>query len=226
MAVFLGWTYVLLPPACWAVLVRTRGVGTAVAVVLAGLAVVPVGLERGWFHSGAAAESEAGYPLATGLVVLVGTLAERRARGPRTPGGRGLPVTAAAVVTAVHALFGLVIALLYQLAVHEPYSPDRAEFSLPAGLAVERDSGADPNCALRYCVRELTIGSPEGLSGAEVGRRVRERLAADGWRPGPDGTLRRRHGWLLDKRVTVVRLDERERGAVVELIGPDRYSQP
>ncbi|MET9403523.1 hypothetical protein [Kitasatospora sp. NPDC002965] len=224
MATFLGWAYVLLPPACWAVLARTRTTGAAVGAVLAGLAAVPVGLEHGWFHSRATAESEAGYPLAAGLVVLAGALVERRRCGPRPSPEYSRPVAVATLATAAHSLIGLVIGLLYQLAVHEPYSPARAEFSLPAGLTVERDSGEDPRCALHFCVRELTLGSPEGLPGSEVGRRVRERLAADGWRPGPNDTLRRRHGWLLDKRVTVLRLDELDRGAVVELVGPDRFS--
>lgn len=130
MGAVLGWGYVLLPLACWAALARTRAVGAAVAGVLAALAVVPVGLEYGWFHSRAVAESQAGYPLAAGLVVLLGALAEHLRRGHR-PAGGSVRTTAAIALTAAHALLGLVIGLLYQLAVHEPFPPERSELALP-----------------------------------------------------------------------------------------------
>ncbi|MFB6889330.1 hypothetical protein ACFCX4_08455 [Kitasatospora sp. NPDC056327] len=220
----LGWCYVLLPLACWAALARTRAGGAAVAAVLVALAMVPIGLQSQWFHSRAVAESQAGYPLAAGLVVLLGTLVERRRRGPRPSRGSGQPAAGATIVIAAHSLVGLVIGLLYQLAVHEPFTPDLSELSLPPGLTVEQDSGPDLNCGLHVCLRDLVVGSAEGLSGAEVARRIRARLAAEGWRTEPDRTLVRRHGWFLDKRVTRVTVTERPAGAVVRLAGPDRFS--
>lgn len=217
----LGWGYVLLPLVCWAVLARTRAVGAVVAAVLAALAVVPVGLEYGWFHSRAVAESQAGYPLAAGLTVLLGALAEHLRRGHRPAGGSGR-TTAAIALTAAHALLGLVIGLLYQLAVHEPFSPERSELALPPGLAVEHDSGPDRDCGLHTCLRELTVVSTEDRSAAEVARRLRERLTAEGWHTRPDLVLARRHGWLLDKRITLLSITERPAGVAVGLAGPDR----
>ncbi|MFE7193149.1 hypothetical protein [Kitasatospora sp. NPDC057541] len=222
MGLVLGWGYVLLPLACWAALARTRAVGVAVAAVLAALAVVPVGLERGWFHSRAIAESQSGYPLAAGLVVLLGTLAERRLCGPRPTRGSGQPAAGATIVIAAHSLVGLVLGLLYQLAVHEPFSPERSELSLPPGLSVRQDSGPDRSCGLHACRRDLAIVSADGLPGAEAARRLRVRLAADGWTPGPGGCLVHRHGWLLDKRITQLFLIEQPDGVTVRLVGPDR----
>ncbi|MFF8772866.1 hypothetical protein [Kitasatospora sp. NPDC015120] len=222
MGLVLGWGYVLLPLACWAALARTRTVGAAVAVVLVALALVPVGLERAWFHSRAVAESQSGYPLAAGLVVLLGTLAERRRCGRRPARGSGQPAAGATIVIAAHSLVGLVIGLLYQLAVHEPFSPDRSELSLPPGLAVEHDTGPDRSCGLHACRRDLVVVSTEGLPGAEAARRLRVRMAADGWAPGPGGSLVHRHGWLLDKRITQVFLTEQPAAVTVRLTGPDR----
>ncbi|MFE6866559.1 hypothetical protein ACFVFS_08375 [Kitasatospora sp. NPDC057692] len=223
MGVVLGWGYVLLPLACWAALARTRAAGVVVAAVLAALAVIPVGLEYGWFHSRATAESQSGYPLAAGLVVLLGTLAERRRCGPRPTRGSGQPAAGATIVIAAHSLVGLVIGLLYQLAVHEPFSPERSELSLPAGLAVQQDSGPDRSCGLHACRRDLVVVSTEGLPGAEAARRLRDRLAADGWTPGPGGSLVHRHGWLLDKRITQLLLTEQPAAVTVRLTGPDRF---
>ncbi|MFF7457782.1 hypothetical protein [Kitasatospora sp. NPDC008115] len=223
MGLVLGWCYVLLPLACWAALARTRATGLTVAAVLVALAVIPVGLEREWFHSRATAESQSGYPLAAGLVVLLGTLTERRRRGPRPARGSVQPAAGATIVIAAHSLVGLVIGLLYQLAVHEPFSPERHEVSLPRGLVVEHDSGPDHSCGLHACRRDLVIVSTEGLSGAEAARRLRARLAADGWTPGPGDTLVHRHGWLLDKRITQLSLAERPAAVAVRLTGPDRF---
>ncbi|MER5350715.1 hypothetical protein ABT093_10320 [Kitasatospora sp. NPDC002551] len=225
MGLVLGWGYVLLPLACWAALARTRVVGVVVAAVLAALAVIPVGLEYAWFHSRATAESQSGYPLAAGLVVLLGALAERRRYGPRPARGSGQPAAGATIAIAAHSLVGLVIGLLYQLAVHEPFSPDRSELSLPPGLAVAEDSGPDRSCGLHACRRDLLVVSTGGLSVTEAALRLRARLAADGWRPGPGPgeSLVHRHGWLLDKRVTRLSLAERPAGVAVRLTGPDRF---
>ncbi|MFE2105585.1 hypothetical protein ACFXAF_06880 [Kitasatospora sp. NPDC059463] len=222
MGLVLGWGYVLLPLACWAALARTRTAGVVVAVVLVALAVIPVGLEREWFHSRAVAESQSGYPLVAGLVVLLGTLAERRRCGPRPARGSGQPAAGATIVIAAHSLVGLVIGLLYQLAVHEPFSPERSELSLPPGLAVEHDTGPDRSCGLHACRRDLVVVSTEGLPGAEAARRLRARMTADGWSPGPGGSLVHRHGWLLDKRITQVFLTEQPAAVTVRLTGPDR----
>ncbi|GAA1410869.1 hypothetical protein GCM10009639_62070 [Kitasatospora putterlickiae] len=197
--------------------------GLAVATALVALAVIPVGLEREWFHSRAIAESQSGYPLAAGLVVLIGTLAERRRCGPRPARESGQPAAGATIVIAAHSLIGLVIGLLYQLAVHEPFSPERSELSLPTGLVVQHDSGPDRSCGLHACRRDLVVVSTEGLTGAEAARRLRARLAADGWTPGPGDTLVHRHGWLLDKRITQLSLTERPTAVTVRLTGPDRF---
>lgn len=64
--------------------------------------------------------------------------------------------------------------------------------------------------------------STEGRPAAEIARRLRERLTAEGWRTRPDLVLARRHGWLLDKRITLLSITERPTGVAVELAGPDR----
>ncbi|MFF2041683.1 hypothetical protein ACFVVX_14710 [Kitasatospora sp. NPDC058170] len=218
---FLGWVYLLAPLACWAGLVRTRVVGAAVLAVLTGLATVLVGLEYEWFFSRAAAEAEAGYPYAAALVILLGALVERRLRGPRPEGqARRREVGASIALTAL-ALVGVAIAGLYSIARFEPFAPNPAELRLPPGLTIERDSGSDGSCGLHACVRDLSIGSTEGLPAAEIARRLRAGLAADGWTAGPRNSLLRPHGWLLDKRVTELYITELPESVTVELAGPD-----
>ncbi|MFI6844909.1 hypothetical protein OG535_25355 [Kitasatospora sp. NBC_00085] len=226
MFTVLGWVYVLLPLVCWAVLVRTRVVGVAVLTALAGLATVPVGLEYEWFFSRATAEAEAGYPYAAALVIAVGAPAERLLRGPRPKDQAHRREAAASIALTAQALIGAAIAFLYSTAQFEPFSPSLAELRLPPGLTIESDSGPDRNCSLHACIRDLSIGSTEGLPAAEIARRLRAGLAADGWTAGPRNSLRRPHGWLLDKRMTELCITEHPEAVTVEFDGPDNTWSP
>ncbi|MFI9327532.1 hypothetical protein ACIGZJ_08260 [Kitasatospora sp. NPDC052868] len=221
---FLGWVYLLVPLVCWAGLARTRVVGVAVLAVLAGLATVLVGLEYEWFFSRATAEAEAGYPYAAALVILLGALAERRLCGPRPEGRARRREAAASIALTALAVVGVAIVGLYSIFRHEPFSPNLAELRLPPGLTIERDSGPDGSCALHACIRDLSIGSTEGLPPDEVARRLRAALASDGWTAGPRNSLVRPHGWLVDKRVTALYITERPQGVAVEFDGPDGIS--
>lgn len=207
--------YLLLPPACWAFLVRTRIVGAAVFAVLAGLALALVGLEKDWYFTRATAEIETGYPVAAGLALLAGALAEQRLRGPRTGKDYDHPVAGSAVAVTAHVLVGAGIAFAYQLLAHDAFVPSRAELSLPPGLTATAVTGG--SCGSDFCSRTLTIGSDTGLPADEVEARLRAALAADGWTPGRDGALVRPHGWLVDGRVSQVHVT----GRTVELSGSE-----
>ncbi|MFD8788181.1 hypothetical protein [Kitasatospora sp. NPDC059599] len=207
--------YLLLPAICWAFLVRTRVIGVTVFAVLAGLAVALVGLEEDWYFTRATAEIEVGYPTAAGLVVLAGGLAERWLRGPRPEKEYDHPVAGSAVAITVHTLAGVVIAFAYLLIGRDSFLPSLAEVPLPPGVTVEHaDEGY---CGSNFCSRTLTLGSSTGLSPAEVQARLRAALAADGWTPGRGDSLRRPHGWLVDRRVSEIFLG----GMTVELSGSE-----
>lgn len=216
----LGLLYALLPAACWAFVVRTRVVGVTVFTVLTGLAVALIGLEDEWYFTRATAEIEAGYPLACGLVLLVGGLAERRLRGPRPKKETDHHAVGSAVAVATHALIGVVIGLGYQALGHDSFLPRTEELSLPAGLTAL--SGTEGYCGSNFCSRTLTIVSTTGLPPAEVTARLRGHLAADGWRPGPGNSLLRPHGWLVDTRLSEAWVSESPLGASVELSGSER----
>ncbi|WP_316526224.1 hypothetical protein [Kitasatospora brasiliensis] len=200
----LGLLYLSLPVVCWAFLARTRVVGAAVLAVLVGLAVALFGLEKDWWFTRAAAEVETGYPLAAGLVVLVGGLAERRLRGPRPAKEFHHPVGGSIAAFAVQLLAAAAIAFGYRLFSLSAFFPNTAEVAPPPGLTVTRvDQGY---CGSNFCARTLTIGGAGDPPAAEVEARMRAALTADGWSPGRDGALVRPHGWLLDRRLSEIHL--------------------
>ncbi|WP_162002467.1 hypothetical protein [Streptomyces sp. CB01881] len=219
MLMLLGWVYLLLPLVCWAVVMRTRVVGVAVFAVLAGLAMVLVGLECDWYFTRATAEIEAGYPFAAGLVILVGVLIERRLRGPRPKGEFFTPTGGAAVAICAHALIGTVICFVYgPFLSYEAFLPSAEEVSMPPGLTAQSTDGY---CGSNFCSRTLTIVSITGLPPAEVANRLRKHLVTDGWRPGGSNTLLRRHGWLVDTRLSEIWISESPLGVSVELAGSE-----
>ncbi|MFJ9773426.1 hypothetical protein ACIRVF_19650 [Kitasatospora sp. NPDC101157] len=211
----LGLLYLVLPLVCWAFLVRTRPVGVAVFAVLTGLAVALLGLEQERYFLRAAAEIESGYPIAAGLVLLAGGLAERRLRGPRPAREFLDPVSGSVVAVTTHLLAGIGIAIAYQMLSFGSFLPSAAEVSPPAGLTVTHST--DGYCGSNFCSRTLTIGTTGGLPAADVEARMRAALTADGWTPGPDGALLRPHGWLLDRRVSEAFVS----GTTVELSGSE-----
>ncbi|MEU8921387.1 hypothetical protein AB0D10_10710 [Kitasatospora sp. NPDC048545] len=211
----LGWLYLLVPFACWAVVVRTRAIGAAVFTVLAGLAGAIVGLEREWFFVRFTAELEAGYPFVAALAILVGVLGETRLRGPRPKNRFVDPVSGAAVAICAHSVVGMVIAFAYQLVAYGSFLPSAAEVPLPPGVTLDHvDEGY---CGSNFCSRTLTLRSTTGLPASEVETRVRAALAADGWTPGRGSALVHPHGWLVDRRVSEVFLG----GVTVELSGSE-----
>ncbi|MFF0412821.1 hypothetical protein ACFYUY_20570 [Kitasatospora sp. NPDC004745] len=215
MLLVLELLYLLLPTVCWAFLVRTRTVGVAVFAILAGLALALVGLAQDWYFTRAAAEVEAGYPIAAGLVVLAGGLAERRLRGPRPAKEYDHPVAGSAVAITAHALAGSAIAFGYGAFAPTAFLPSAAEMPLPPGVTVEHDDGG--YCGSNFCSRTLTIGSPAGVTADQVEARLRAALAADGWTPGRNGALVHPHGWLVDRRVSEAFVS----GRTVELGGSE-----
>ncbi|MEU9073225.1 hypothetical protein [Kitasatospora sp. NPDC048538] len=213
----LFWTYLVVPPVCWAAVVRTRAVGAVVFAVLAGLAAAVAGLRYEWFFIRPKAELEAGYPFLAGLVILLGVLGERRLRGPR-PRTRSVdPAGGVVAATCAHALVGIAIVFLYRLVGYDAFFPSLAEVPLPPGLTIEHATGTEGGCGSNSCSRTLTIGSATDLPADQVEARLRSALAADGWTPGRGGALVHPHGWLVDGRVSEVFVS----GRTVELSGPE-----
>ncbi|MFJ4187779.1 hypothetical protein [Kitasatospora sp. NPDC089509] len=212
---FLGLLYLGLPVVCWAVLVRTRVIGVTVLVVLAGLAFALFGLEREWYFTRATAELEIGYPLVTGLVLLAGGLAEQRLRGPRPAKETDHRLGGSIAAVTAHVLAGIVLAVGYRLLSYDAFLPSAAEVPPPPGLTVTH---VDPGyCGSNFCSRTLAFGSTAGLPPAEIEARLRATLTADGWTPGPNGSLVHPHGWLLDDRLSQAYVT----GATVELSGSE-----
>ncbi|MFF1869572.1 hypothetical protein [Kitasatospora herbaricolor] len=221
----LRWLFALTPLLCWALLARTRLVGAAVGVVLAGLAAALPALEHDWIFSRAAVEAHAGYPVAAAAVITAGALAERRLRGPRPTSVHGSRAAGVAVALAAHTVVAALGVAAWSMFLGEPYYPSLAELPLPPGLRIASDSGTSPGCALGGCTRTLALAAPAGQSPAEAAERLRAGLAGRGWTPGPGGCLQYPHGWLLDDRRVQVWISPGEGGVRVDLVGPDLYHQ-
>ncbi|MET9614169.1 hypothetical protein [Kitasatospora indigofera] len=223
MFVLLLWLFALTPVLCWAALARTRLVGAATGLVLAGLAAALLALDHGLLFSRAAAEAHAGYPVAAAAVITTGALAERRLRGPRPRSAHGGRAGAVAAALAAHALAAAVGVAAWTMFLGEPYYPSLAELPLPPGLRIASDTGTSPGCALGGCSRTLALAAPAGQSPAEAAERLRAGLAGRGWTPGPGGCLQHPHGWLLDDRRVQVWISPGEAAVQVELVGADLY---
>ncbi|WP_329498171.1 hypothetical protein [Kitasatospora herbaricolor] len=223
MFVVLLWLFALTPLLCWALLARTRLVGAAVGVVLAGLAAALLALDHDLLFSRAAVEAHAGYPVAAATVILAGALAERRLRGPRPAAAYGNRAGAVTAALAAHTLTAAVGVAAWSMFLGEPYYPGLAELPLPAGLRIASDTGTSPGCALGGCTRTLALAAPAGESPAEAAERLRAQLAGRGWTPGPGGCLQHPHGWLLDDRRVQVWISPGEAGVQVDLVGADLY---
>jgi len=215
VAVLFPFLFALVPSACWAFIARTVRVGVAIGIPLvcgAGL-VAAEALE--WTYTRAETELYVAFAPVSALLVLAGSMVERRLLGPRKQVFWGAPQGAGLFLFAYLLAMVLVITPLYFLIVLSSESIPRAEtVPMPDGLTAQATDGY---CGTNYCERTLTVGDSSGLPGAEISRRVRERLAADGWRPGRDGELVRRYGRLLDDRQVGVYLTEHATSVEISL---------
>ncbi|GAA1250361.1 hypothetical protein GCM10009665_46320 [Kitasatospora nipponensis] len=217
--------FLVTPLLCWGMLLRTPLVGTVVGCLLAAEATGLLCVETGWTATRAVAEVEVAYAPVAAAVLVTGAVVERVRRGPRPRRVFGGRWHAGTILFAVYLLATLLVAtpVYLTIGVTEAFTPSSdAVLPLPPGLSVLHD---DPGpCGSGTCERVLVVGSPSGLSGAEIDARLRAGLTGrHGWQLDPAGTGCRRNGWLLDRRPLCVSLWVQDRQVLVELEGGDVY---
>jgi len=212
--IVLGLLGVALPLVCWALLARTARAGWVVAALLAACGAGELGLASGWIQSGEKVTLLVALALVMPLVIVAGSVVERRHAGARRLRSGGVRGIAGMVLSVAYVGFSFVavpltalMILTQGLVAHVPSSAE--VLPLPAGLAVAGNqdqgcaSGSHTTCSRRFLIKGTT-----GLSEEEVAQRLREQLArAHGWRMDPtvDGWGGcRTEGWLLDRQQVCV----------------------
>ncbi|MGW6918525.1 hypothetical protein ACWGB8_32620 [Kitasatospora sp. NPDC054939] len=213
--------FVLVPPVCWFLLMRTRPVGAVVGVLLLVLAGAVVGARLGWAPVRAEVELYLAYGPVGAALIAAGALVERRMLGPRkdTPGRERAHGAVGALSTYLVAVLGLAAPAYWLTVLHTEFVPPRRALPVPAGLTVTE--GSDTGCTNNSCGRSLIVRGPDGMAGAEVARRLRAALAEDGWRPvaASPAVMTRPNGWILDTRPLRVHLVERPQALDVSVDG-------
>ncbi|NYI04668.1 MFS transporter [Allostreptomyces psammosilenae] len=193
MGVALGLLFAAVPLVAWALLARTRVVGSAVGGVLLAGAGWLVAVQQGWIPAHRA-DAHAGYAVGAALLVALGGRVERRVSkdGPGRPGrGRGWALGLLCTQLVV-TFWGSVLYVLVTTEASVP--PARAVPALPPGLTVVTQQSG---CGSGNCYRLLEIGSTTGLSHDEIVRALDR----------PHETCRP-NGWLLDRRELCVGVDD------------------
>jgi hypothetical protein len=183
--IVLGLLCVALPLACWALVARTAGVGWIVAALLASCGAGELGLATGWIQSGEKVTLLVTLALVMPLVIVAGSVVERRCAGARRLRSGGVRGIAGMVLSVVYVGFSLTAVPLTALMILTQglvaYVPSSAEvLPLPAGLAVARDQ--DQGCASgshTTCSRQFLVKSTTGLSREEVAQRLRDQISGN-----------------------------------------------
>ncbi|RPK62892.1 hypothetical protein EES43_12930 [Streptomyces sp. ADI96-02] len=182
----LGLLFAAVPLIVWSRVARTEGVGLAVGAALLGAGGLLVAVQHGGVDAVPRADAHLLFTLAAPLLVTFGVLLEKGQEGPASEEWSARRGTAVGVLGTQFALT-LAGSFLYFLAGSgASVPPAGAVPDLPPGLTVLSEGSG---CGSSICSRIVTVGSRDGLSQAEIVRRLDR----------PRETCRP-NGWLLDRR--------------------------
>ncbi|WP_018489533.1 MULTISPECIES: hypothetical protein [unclassified Streptomyces] len=191
----LGLLFATVPVLAWARTARTRNGGTAVGAVLAAAGALLVAVQHGWVTGIPRADAHLLFGVTTPLVIWCGVRWERARRGPASEEWERRRSRSAGVLGAYAGLTVVGSLVAFLLAGEANVPPKEAVPALPPGLVALSE---DTSCGSSSCARTVIVGSRDGLTNAEIVRRLDH----------PSGWTCRANGWLLDRRDLCVNVAE------------------
>ncbi|MFI1227364.1 MULTISPECIES: MFS transporter [unclassified Streptomyces] len=190
----LGLLFAAVPLIVWTRIARTRGAGIAVGAALFAAGALLVAVQHGGVTAIPRADGHLLFAVLTPLLVIVGVRLERAQAGPAPETWERRRSTSVGVLGTQFALTlaGSLLAFLLAGEASVPSAEDVPE--LPPGLTVVSEGSG---CGSSSCARSVTVGSRDGLTAAEIVRRLDR----------PHETCRA-NGWLLDRRPLCVGVRE------------------
>ncbi|CAM5657296.1 MFS transporter [Streptomyces microflavus] len=191
----LGVLFAAVPLIAWSRIARTRGVGYATASVLFAAGGLLVAIQHGGVPAVPRADAHLLFTVATPLLLVLGVRLEKGQKGHASEAWGRRRSTAVGVLGTQFVLTLAASALYFLMGAGASVPPATVVPDLPPGLIVLSEGSS---CGSSSCARSVTVGSRDGLTPAEIVRKLDR----------PSGWTCRPNGWLLDRRSRCVGVTE------------------